>query len=44
MGVHTYTPIQAMLGDMGWTYIYIYIYKNYYACHAKILEQGYNYG
>ena len=23
MGAHTSTPIQAMMGDMGWTYIYI---------------------
>ena len=25
MGVHNSTPIQAMMGDMGWTDIYIYI-------------------
>ena len=25
MVVHTSTPIQAMMGDMGWTDIYIYI-------------------
>ena len=30
MGVHNSTPIQAMMGDMGWTDIYIL--KNYYAC------------
>ena len=32
MGVHNSTPIQAMMGDMGWTDIYIL--KKYYACYA----------
>ena len=32
MGVHNSTPIQAMMGDMGWTDIIIYILKKYYAC------------
>ena len=43
MEVHTSTPIQAMMCDMGWTDIYIYIYIRI-IMHAKILEHGYKYG